>query len=133
MTYERFLKITTTLKMQDEISREISLKGLDLINFLEPYHTVITELIKEVYGEEGYDWWSWFCHESDYGTKVWKGPIYKRDENGVLELSGDQVPKWGASDADGNPICYSFLSTWEYLEKNHNKLTKEEIDNRNKK
>jgi hypothetical protein len=124
MTYERFLKITTTLKMQDELARDINLKGLDLVNFLDPYHKVITELIKEVYGEEGYEWWSWFCHESEYGTKVWKGPVYRKNEEDKFEFVTDETPRWGAHDEDENPICYSFLSTWEYLEKHHNKLMK---------
>ena len=124
MTYERFLKITTTLKMQDELVSELYEKKVDLLEFMDPYHQVITELIKEVYGEEGYDWWAWFCYESDYGTKYWGDkPVYKKNEDGELELITD-YPKehnWGASDENGNPICHSFLSTWEYLEANHKK------------
>jgi len=27
--------------------------------------------------------------------------------------------RYGACDENGNPICYSIESTWEYLEKNH--------------
>jgi hypothetical protein len=27
--------------------------------------------------------------------------------------------KYGAHDENGNPICHSIKSTWEYLEKNH--------------
>ena len=51
MTYERFMKITTALKNQEDSITEIGSRGLSLINFVDPYHTVITELIKEVYGE----------------------------------------------------------------------------------
>lgn len=124
MTYERFLKITTTLKMQDERVSELYERNVDLVEFTDPYHQAITELIKEIYGEEGYDWWAWFCYESDYGTKYWGGkPVYKKNEDGELELITD-YPKehnWGASDENGNPICHSFLSTWEYLEANHKK------------
>lgn len=98
MTYERFLKITTTLKMQDEVVHDLYERKVDLVEFTDPYHQVITELIKEVYGDEGYDWWSWFCYESEYGTKG--------------------VQAW---DKNKNPICHSFLSTWEYLEANYNK------------
>lgn len=93
MTYERFLKITISLKKQDEAVSALYDSKVDLLEFVDPYHSVVAELIEEVYGKEGYDWWSWFCYESDYGTK------------GI-----------GAWDEKGNPICYSFESTWEYLE-----------------
>lgn len=99
MTYERFLKITTTLKMQDEVVHDLYERKVNLIEFVDPYHQVITELIKEVYGDEGYDWWSWFCYESEYGTK------------------GMQA--W---DENKNSICYDYKSTWEYLEKHYSKL-----------
>lgn len=94
MTYERFLKITLVLKRQDEIINRLYKNKVDLIDFVDPYHEIVTELIKEVYGEEGYDWFSWFCYENDFGS-------------GTLE----------AWDENKNPICYSHESLWEYLEK----------------
>ena len=95
MTYERFLKITLGLQKQDRVvSNAYDLK-VDLLDFVDPYHHVIAELLKEVYGEEGMDWWSWFCYENNYG-------------NGSLE----------AFDENKNRICYSHESLWEYLEKN---------------
>ena len=96
MTYERFLKITLGLQKQDRVLDNLHSNNVNLIEFVDPYHIVITELIKEVYGEEGYDWWSWFCYENDYG-------------NGGLT----------ANEKDGTPICYSHESLWEFLEKNH--------------
>lgn len=118
MTYERFLKITMELKRQDELLHELYEKKVDLIDFIDPYRGVITELIKEVYSEEGYDWWSWFCYENEYGTKDWREkPLYKRNEEGELELVADSYkPRHGAVDENGNPICYSFESTWNFLE-----------------
>ena len=68
MTYERFLKITLGLQKQDRVLDNLHSNNVNLIEFVDPYHIVITELIKEVYGEEGYDWWSWFCYENDYGN-----------------------------------------------------------------
>ena len=94
MTYETFLEITLELQKQDRIINNLYKNKIDLLEFVDPYHKVITLLIKEVYGEEGLDWWSWFCYENDYGQ-------------GTLE----------AWDKDGTPICYSFESLWEYLEK----------------
>lgn len=118
MTYERFLKMTMELKRQDELLDELYKKNVDLLDFIDPYRGVITELIKEVYGEEGYDWWSWFCYENDYGTKNWADkPLYQRNDKGELEIieeSGE--PRWGATDENGNPICYDYESTWKFLE-----------------
>lgn len=93
MTYERFLKVTLSIKKQDEVISDLYKQKVDLLDFVDPYHEIISELIKEVYGEEGYDWWSWFCHENDFGQKG-------------LE----------AFDENENPICYGFESLWEFLE-----------------
>jgi hypothetical protein len=41
--------------------------------------------------------------------------------DGKLE---DRETEYGAYDEKGNPICYSFESTWEYLEENYNKNAK---------
>ncbi len=98
MTYETFLKITLQLQKNDRDLRELYKRNIDLIEFIEPWEKVISQLLTEVYSEEGYDWFSWFCYENDFGQK------------GV-----------GAWDAEGNPICHSFESTWEYLETNYNK------------
>lgn len=93
MKYDRFLKITLQLQKESEVLDKLYESGIDLINFVNPYHIVITELIREVYGDEGYDWWSWFCYENNYG----QGELTAYDENGDL-------------------ICYSFKSLWEHLE-----------------
>jgi hypothetical protein len=65
-----------------------------LIDFVDPYHGIIHSLIREIYGDEGLDWWSWFCYENDFGR-------------GTLE----------AWDENETPICYDLKSLWEYLEK----------------
>jgi len=118
MTYDRFLRIIMGLKRQDEVLHELYEKKVDLLDFADPYQQAITELIKEVYGEEGYDWWSWFCYESDYGTKDWSNkPVYTTNQEGNIELiPNSQKPRWGAIDENGEPICYSFESTWNFLE-----------------
>lgn len=101
MTYETFLKITLTLQKADRELHELYKRNVDLLEFVDPYQNIIALLIREVYGEEGADWYSWFCYENDFGQK------------GI-----------GAWDENKNPICYSFESTWEYLEKNYNKNAK---------
>jgi len=94
MTYETFLKITLGLQKQDRIISNLYKHKVDLIDFVDPYHAIITTLIEEVYGEEGHDWFFWFCYENDFGQKG--------------------LEAW---DENKNPICYSHESLWEYLEK----------------
>lgn len=98
MTYERFLKVLLSLQKEDKIIKNLYDNGVDLINFVDPYHTIISELIKEIYGEEGYDWFSWYVHDNEFGQ-------------GSLE----------AYDKSKKPICYSHESLWEYLNENYKK------------
>jgi hypothetical protein len=120
MTYERFLKVTLGVKRESERLDKLYKLGVELYDIVDPYHVIINELIKEVYGDDGFEWWSWFCWESDFGQKDWSvRPTYKTNEDGAHEIISEvEEVKYGAHDAEGNPICYSFESTWEYLEKN---------------
>jgi hypothetical protein len=94
MTYETFLKLTLELQKQERIVDNLYENKIDLLEFIDPYHGLIHLLIKEIYGEEGVDWWSWFCYENDYGQKG--------------------LEAW---DENKNRICYSLESLWEYMEK----------------
>lgn len=96
MTLKKFEELIQDLKnIEQNITVLYKLK-VDLIEFAEPYQKVITNLLKEIYGEEGYDWISWFCYDCDFGEK-----------------------QLGAWDENKNPICYDIKSLWEYIEKNH--------------
>ena len=95
MTYKNFLKVTLELQKQDRIIDNLHTINVDLLDFVDPYHIIISLLLKEVYGEKGLDWWSWFCYENDFG----RGKLEAWDEN-------------------KNPICYSLESLWEFLEAN---------------
>jgi hypothetical protein len=118
MTYERFCKIVLGLQKEDRTIKNLYDNGVDLIEFVDTYHSIINELIKEVYGEEGYDWFSWFCYESEFGQKDWsKGDTYRMKEDGTSELvHKDGEVRFGAYDKDGEPICYSIESLYHYLE-----------------
>jgi hypothetical protein len=96
MTYDKFSQIIDSLKQNSDTIHELYKMNVDLINFVDPYENVIADLIKEIYGEEGYDWFSWFVNEIDE-TKTNK-------EN----------PR--AWDKEDNPICYDRKSLWQYLE-----------------
>ena len=93
MTYENFLKVILQLQKQEQVINNLYENNVDLLEFVDPYHQIISTLIKEVYGDEGYDLWSWFRYENDFGS-------------GGLE----------AWDKNEKPICYSFESLWEFLE-----------------
>ena len=121
MTYESFLKVVLSLQKESRVLDQAYKLNIDLLDFVDPYHAIISVLIKEIYGEEGYDWFSWYCCDSEFGQKDWSTQAsYKQKEDGTMEIEHEVGEvRFGAYDADGNPICYSHESLWEYLEKNH--------------
>lgn len=94
MTYENFLEVITAIEKQDKAVSALYDLKVDLIEWTDPYGAIIGKLLKEIYGEEGVDWFNWYCYENNFGT-------------GGLE----------AWDENKNPICYNTKSLWEYLEK----------------
>ena len=121
MTYDRFLRVLLGIQKEQKILDNLRNNGVDLINFTDSYQSIINELIKEIYGEDGYEWFSWYCYDNEFGQKDWSTtPTCKMKENGTTELINEAGEvRFGAHDAEGNPICYSHESLWEYLEKNH--------------
>jgi len=96
MTYESFLKVILGLQKQNRVIRKLYELNIDLIEFDEPYYIIVQVLFKEIYGDEGYEWFSWFCFENDYG------------QGGLT-----------ATDKNQNPIAHSFESLWELLESDY--------------
>jgi hypothetical protein len=97
MDYIKFQKIILALRDISEDLRQLYSKKIDLINFVEPYDSIIAELLKEIYGEQGYEWIAWYCYEKDFGRRE---DLTAHDEN-------------------NNPICYDLKSLWEYVEKTY--------------
>ena len=93
MELERFKTIIETLRDASDRTDQLYKLNVDLIDFTDPYHRVIHQLIEEVYSQEGIDWWSWFCYEKDFGR--------------------GEVEAW---DKDGNKICYDIESLHRLLE-----------------
>ncbi len=102
MEYVDFLKVTLGLQKEGRVISELYDRNVDLIEFVDPYHGIIFTLVKSIYGEKGLDWFQWFCYESDFGQSVY--------------TDKDGNPAHGATDENGEPICYSFESLWEFLE-----------------
>jgi hypothetical protein len=92
MEYKKFKEIITSLQESDKRINQANKLKIDLIDFVDEYHSIITKLFEEVYGKEGYDWISWFCYENNYGQGELKGWDNKK------------------------PICYDIKSLWEYVE-----------------
>ena len=127
MTYENFLKVILKQQLLDKQIEEAYKLKIDLMEFVEEYNQIISALIREIYGDEGYDWYSWFCYENDYGHKDWSVlDCYNENAEGVMDKIHEKGEiRFGATDENNNPICYSHESLWEYLEKNHLIINKE--------
>jgi hypothetical protein len=97
MKLETLTKIIETLKNQSEVTNQLYRLNVDLVEFADPYESVIGTLLTEIYSLEGYDWFGWFCYENDFGRKMSK-----------------KNPK--AWDKNEKPICYDVKSLWNYLE-----------------
>ena len=96
MELEKFKKIIETLRDASDLTDQLYKLKVDLIDFTDPYHGIIYQLMQEVYDENGVDWWSWFCYEKDFGR--------------------GEVEAW---DKDGNKICYDIESLHSMLEKEY--------------
>ena len=102
MEYGEFLKVILGLQQESRVVSDLYDRKVDLIEFVDSYHTIISILLKSIYGEKGLDWFQWFCYENDFGQKPCTGE--------------DREPTHCATDENGEPICYSFESLWEFLE-----------------
>ncbi len=91
MDFKQFKEVIERLKKVSERSHSAYLIGLDLMNYDEDYHNVVTILLKSIFEEEGCDWISWFLYERE-------------------GFNGKILP---AQDADGNEICHTIESLWE--------------------
>lgn len=86
-----------------------------------PVDKMLQLTIESHYGEDGWQWVQWFIFESDYGERDWgAAPLVEQNEDGTSEIIKEAgEDRFGAYDENGEPICYSHESLWEYLEKNH--------------
>jgi hypothetical protein len=103
MTHEQFLKLALNYQKQRQMIGNAYKTGVDLSEFCDSYETCISVLIEHAFGNAGLNWWNWYCHETDFGTKSY--------------TDSDGKPTWGAHDADGNLICYSWDSLFDELQK----------------
>jgi hypothetical protein len=121
MTYEHFLQVILHYKKFSEDISSLYDIGFDLMEgkytLTYPVEKILEASIKSYYGEQGWDWVNWFIYESEYGQRDWSASnpikVLHTDES----VSEREISPYGAQDEDGNPICYSYESLWQYLEK----------------
>lgn len=96
MELKKFEEIIDIIRKQDDVIQELYDRKIDLIDFVDIYHKLISILFKEYYGTDGEDWITWF--------------LYEKTTSGTLEA-------WDTIDGEKIPICYDVKSLWEYVEK----------------
>jgi len=96
MDYESFKKLIEGLEAVRERSHSIHKIGIDLMEYDDVYHDIITTLVRSIFDEQGKDWIDWYLYERvGFTNKV--------------NL---------ATDKDGNEICYDIPSLWEEVKNN---------------
>ena len=93
MSYETFEKLIKQLEMFRDRSSKLYNLGVNLMDFEEPYHESFTMMLTEIFGNEGYDWISWY--------------LFERQSH-----SGEILKAW---DKDDNEICFDIPSLWKEM------------------
>jgi hypothetical protein len=123
MKYEQFLKLLMNHKKFMEDTSKLNGLGFDFyegkFKLVDIVDTIFKTTIESHYNKDGVEWIYWFIHESDYGQKDFSTiPTFKTDKDGKhVKLDDDENLTWGATDVDGNPICYSYETLYEYIER----------------
>jgi hypothetical protein len=117
MNYKNFLEILLTYQKFQRQTSELHGMGLD---FLEGKYdlgatveTMFQSTLNILFTKEGVEWIEWFIYENEWGTKDWSE--YKSFEDSGALANPKSV--YGAFDENGEPICYSYESLWDYVEK----------------
>jgi hypothetical protein len=75
---------------------------------------ILNATLSSHYTDEGVDWINWFIYDNEYGQKDWSRlPTYDLGTGELIEK--DPMDSYGAKDENGNPICFSFETTYEYV------------------
>lgn len=119
MTYEEFLGILMPYKKLEEDFRELYRMGFDFLEGKYKLEDNISKMLESTlsshFTDDGVDWINWFIYENEWGQKDWsKLPVYDMETGKLIEGS-DPMKSYGAKDENGNPICFSFESTYEFV------------------
>ena len=119
MTYEEFLGILMPYKKLNDEFSELYQMGFDFLEgkylLEESISKIVDTALSSHYTVEGVDWINWFMFENEYGQRDWsKLPVYDAKTGKIIE-DADPMKAYGAKDENGNPICYSFETTYEFV------------------
>lgn len=96
MNYEQFKIVIEGLEKISQQSHNLYKLGVNLMDYEDLYHNVITSLLNSVFDKKGKDWIDWYLYERvGFTNKV--------------NL---------ATDKDGKEICYDIPSLWEEVKNN---------------
>jgi hypothetical protein len=69
MTREDFKKMVGLIEGHSYKSEMVYNYGVSIIEFTDDLQEVISMLMREAFGEIGYDWISWWLYEKDFGKR----------------------------------------------------------------
>ena len=92
MEYKQFKKLIEDLEKSLKRSSALYDLGMDLMDYNDIYHEIISSLMLSTFNVEGKDWIDWYLYERP-------------------SFSGKEPLK--AFDKDGNEICHNIESLWE--------------------
>jgi len=123
MKLEHFEKLLNEYRTASDMISELHDIGVDLMEgrykLSDSLYNMFICSLDAHYTDIGVDWVAWFIYENEWGKKDWnRVPSFKRNEEGVWELDIDSE-RYGATDENGNPICYDIPSLWQYIETEH--------------
>ena len=99
MTFDKFERLTNLMVNQSTTMDHAYKLKIDLLDFVDDYSTLISELWSVILTNEGADWFSWFMYEKNYIS------------------DGIGNPKLTAYN-DGKEICIDLPELYEYLVNN---------------
>lgn len=91
MKFGQFKILIETLEKIRDRSDSIQDFGINLMDYDEDYHKLITLLLRSVFNEEGEDWINWYLYER-------------------VGFDGKILEAW---DEKGNVICHNVESLWD--------------------
>lgn len=96
MKLEVFKEIVEKLKNRAQKESDAYFAGIDLFEFTNDFHSIISILIGAYYGKDGLETFDWWCYEKNWGSRT--------------DLT--------MTDQTGNLLCQTLEDLHEYLEKN---------------
>jgi hypothetical protein len=96
MEFQEFNDIVSSIERVDERDRKLYELGFDAINLSDMHNSIISRLMHEIFGEEGWNWIQYYLYEM---------PLFKDDGKDFFAHREDGSPIYLRNTAE----LYSFL------------------------